>query len=484
MKLKDQSVEGIKSTGLSTAMIGALGVVQMVVMRRLLAPADFGLMSMVNVVIGLAALFADMGIGGAIIQRREVTREDLSSLYWLNLLVGLFLFLLLCGLTPLIVLFYNEPRLTPLLAWTGLLFVIAAVGAQFQTLLEREMEFTRLAWIETSAAAIGMIIAITMGLKGCGVYSLIAGTLSNAGGKSLILSVVGFKRWRPLFRFQKRRTQGYLAFGLNLVGQRSVNYLTANTDFMLIGSLLGAQALGYYSLAYNLANLPSTRINAVISRVFFPAFSQLQDNLVRLKSGFLRMQEFTSVINIPVVFGMAVAAPVAIPLFFGDRWIPSVLLLQILVIVGFGRAVAGTIGPLLLARGRTDLGFKWSLMLVAIQVPGIFLGISLGGMVGVAIAFAILQSCYLVLNYLILVRKLLGPCLKEYVQRIWPSFWMSLGMAAVSFVISIVLKFLPPLLLLALTTASGVGLYLLLIWHRNKPLFVEIRQLVLQRRIA
>ena len=118
------------------------------------------------------------------------------------------------------------------------------------------------------------------------------------------------------------------------------------------------------------------------------------------------------------------------------------------------------------------------------QIPGIYLGISLGGTVGVAIAFAILQSCYLVLNYLILVRKLLDPCLEEYIRRIWPSFWMSLVMAVGSLVISILFKFLPPVFLLTLTIISGAGLYLVLIRNRNKQLFVEMKQLVLQRRIA
>jgi lipopolysaccharide exporter len=405
---KQALMDGVRSTGTSTVIINLLYLCQIFVLARLLAPSDFGLMGMTTVVIGFASVISDLGIGNAIIHRQGVTGESLSSLYWLNLLVGLILFCAMWAVAPIVVGMYAEPRLSGIMFWLSLIFLITPVGQPFQTLLEKHLEFGQLAKIETTAAGVGVIVAIAMALAESRVYALVAGALANCGAKTLLLAVIGGATWKPSLRFSFIDLRGYVGFGLHHIGQRAVNYVTANIDFFLIGNFLGAQALGYYVLAYNLASLPSAKINAVIARVFFPVFAQVQNDIVKLRDGYLRMQKLTSMINIPALFGMAILAPIAVPLFFGEAWAESALLLQILTIVGLFRSLAGTVGPLLLAGGRPDLGFKWSLLIVAFQVPGLYLGLLTGGTVGVATAFAMLQCFYFPLNYLILIRTLLG----------------------------------------------------------------------------
>jgi lipopolysaccharide exporter len=482
MTLKELSVRSVRSSGSCAALILAFNFVQTAILARLLRPSDFGLMGMVNVVIGFACLFADAGIGSAIIRRQDVTKESLSSLYWLNVFISLLLVCMIWMLTPSIVVFYHEPRLYPLIIWASLLFLIIALGQQYQVFMEKALEFSRLAKIEITGAAVGLLVAIYLAWHQSGALALVGSVLASNGTKTLILIILGFKRWQPLFRFRLTDLNGYITFGLNYIGQRSVNYLSANIDYLFIGSFLGAQSLGYYTLAYNLANLPSTKINAVVSRVFFPVLSRLQNDVGKLKSGYLRMQEFTSMVNIPILFGIAVVAPIAIPLFFGSAWEPSIALLQILVIVGLARSIAGTIGPLLLARGRTDLGFRWSLLIASIQIPGIYLGVRSGTAVGVAVVFATLQCFYLFLNYSILIRTLLGPCLRDYVSKIWPSFWMSMIMAFTTLIISAFSSSLPPQYLLAVMVLTGAILYSVLAWYGNKPLVKELTQFVINQR--
>jgi len=482
MTLKELSVRGVKSTGSCAVVTLAFNFFQTAILARLLRPSDFGLMAMVNVVIGFANLLADAGIGSAIIQRQDISKESLSALYWLNLLISLLVAFTIWMLSPAIILFYHEPRLYPLMTWASLLFPIIALGQQYQIFMEKALEFGRLAKIEITSAAVGFLVAICLARHGSGVFALIGSALASTGTKTLIFIALGCGRWQPYRRFRFIDVKGYITFGFNYVGQRSVNYLSANVDYLFIGSFLGAQSLGYYTLAYNLANLPSSKINAVVSRVFFPVFSRLQDDLEKLKSGYLRMQEFTSMVNIPLLFGMAVVAPVAIPLFFGSAWKPSVVLLQTLVIVGLARSIAGTIGPLLLARGRTDLGFKWSLLIATIQVPGIYIGVRTGTAVGVATMFAVLQCFYLFLNYSILIRTLLGPCLKDYVSKIWPSVWMSVIMGFTTLSISAVSSSLPPQYLLAVMVLTGATLYSALAWYGNKPFVRELAQFVISQR--
>jgi lipopolysaccharide exporter len=479
---KEALMAGVRSAGSSTVIINILQLVQLFVLARLLAPSDFGLMGMVTVVMGFASVILDLGIGNAIIHRQGVTGQSLSSLYWLNLLVGLILFCAMWAIAPLIVGIYAEPRLSGIIFWLSLIFLITPVGQPFQTLLEKHLEFGQLAKIETAAAGVGVIMAIAMALAGGRVFALVLGVLANSGAKALLLAVIGGATWKPSLRFSFADLEGYVSFGLNHVGQRAVNYLTANIDFFLIGSFLGAQTLGYYALAYNLASLPSAKINAVIARVFFPVFTQVQNDIVKLRDGYLRTQKLTSMIHIPVLFGMAIVAPVAVPLFFGEAWAESVLLLQILTIVGLFRAVAGTVGPLLLASGRPDLGFKWSLMIVAFQVPGLYLGLLTGGAVGVAAAFAMLQCFYFPLNYLILIRTLLGACLRDYVMTIWPFVWMSMIMAITMIGVSMASTSMPAPLLLAVEVASGASVYVALVWYRNPRILVDMGYLVFDRR--
>jgi O-antigen/teichoic acid export membrane protein len=481
MLLKKRLLDGVKSAGFSAAVVNVLHLVQLLVLARLLAPSDFGLMGMAGVVVGYATLVADMGIGSAIIHRQSITKESLSSLYWLSILLGIAVFFALWSLTSVVVAVYSEPRLGNVMFLLTFLFLITPIGQQFQILLEKTLEFGRLAKIEVGAAGIGAIVAIGIGLARSDVFALVGGTLADAGAKALMLVVIGWKEWRPSLIFRWKDVKGYVGFGLYHAGQRSVNYMTANVDFFLIGSLLGAQALGYYKVAYDLANLPSSKINAALSRVFFPAFAVVQNDIERLKRGYLQMQEFTSMVNIPLLLGMAVVAPVAIPLLFGPWWAPSALLLQILVVVGLSRSIGGTVGPLLLAMGRPGIGFQWSILIVFIQVPGIYIGVLSGSAVGVATAFAILACVYLVLNYVLLIRTLLGSCIRDYVMRIWPYVWMSTITATAVIGVSMFLSFLPPPLLLLVQITSGVAIYTVLLWHKKKPLLLDATRLVFVR---
>jgi lipopolysaccharide exporter len=479
---KQALMAGVRSAGSSTVIINILQLLQLFVLARLLAPSDFGLMGMVTVVIGFASVILDLGIGNAIIHRQGVTGESLSSLYWLNLLFGLILFCAMWAVAPLVVGIYAESRLSGIMFWMSLIFLITPLGQPFQTLLEKRLAFGQLAKIETAAAGVGVIVSIAMALAGSRVYALVSGALANSGAKAVLLALIGGATWRPSLRFSFTDLKGYVGFGLHHVGQRAVNYLTANIDFFLIGNFLGAQALGCYALAYNLASLPSAKINAVIARVFFPVFSRVQNDIVRLRDGYLRMQKVTSMINIPVLFGMAIVAPLAVPLFFGEAWTESVLLLQILTIVGLFRSLAGTVGPLLLAGGRPDLGFKWSLLIVIFQVPGLYLGLLTGGAVGVAVAFAMLQCFYFPLNYLILIRTLLGACLRDYVMAIWPILFTSMIMAISMIGVSKASTSLPAPQLLAVEVALGAGVYAALVWYQNPRILLDMADLVLDRR--
>lgn len=393
-------------------------------------PEDFGLMAMVAVVIGFAAAYADMGISAAIIHRQDATREQLSSLYWLNLLAGLLVYLVVLAMTPAIVALYGEPRISGLMPWITLTFLINPLGTQFQLLLQKSLCFRRLALIEISAALVGASVAVVTARFGQGVFALIWGTLSSNMTSTLLLLSVGLREWRPQWHFRYADLTGYLSFGCYQMGERSINYLNSALDQLLVGSLLGAQALGYYKLAWSLAVQPIGRINPILTRVAFPLFARIQNEPERLQKGFLLVLRMLSTVNAPLLLGLSAVAPVLIPVVFGTQWLPAVPLVQVLAFVTLMRSIGNPVGSLLLAKGRADLGFKWNCLLLVTQLPGVYLGAYLWDALGVAISLVILQLIFSVFNYLVLIRTLIGPCLREYSLSILPSFGLAGVMGA------------------------------------------------------
>lgn len=482
MTLKQQSIDGVKSTATSHTVVSLLTFTQLLVLTRLLTPSDFGLIGMINVIVGLCSLFGDAGVSSFIIHKQEELRDTLSGIFWINLGLALALCCLLWIGSPWVARFYGEREIRILLPLAAPVLVLNSLGQPFQGLLERDLRFALLARLEIGSTAFGILVAIVLAALGFGAVSFIGGSYANLGARTAGLVWAGRNVWRPSSPTAAVTDRLALAFGFRLLGQRVANYGAANVDFFLIGAFLGAQPLGHYTLAYNIANLPSTRVNAVVSRVLFPTFARIQGDLARLRRGYLQMQELTALVNFPLLLGIVVVAPLAIPMLFGTSWEPTVLLLQILSVVGIGRAVSGTVGPLLLARGRTDLGLKWSLMVVAIQVPGLLIGVLMGGVIGVAICFALLQTLYVVLNYPFLVRTLIGPSLQEYLSTMWPALWMSLTMAAATLAAKSLFGGLRRGVLLPLCIATGGLVYVGLVCLVEKRQLTELARLILPKR--
>jgi len=482
VNLKQQAVSGVKWSGLSMGAVTALQFVSLAVLARLLSPSDFGLMGMIMVVIGFAQAFADMGISNAIIYRQDATRDQLSSLYWLNILAGVVVFFVVCVTSPLIVTFYHEPRLTSLLYLSSLIFLITPFGQQFQILLQKDLEFNRLAVIEITGSFVNATSAIILASWGMGVFSLIWGQIAGALLRVILLCSWGWQRYRPGLHFSRKNLKDYISFGIYQMGEKTINYFNSNLDYLLIASLFGATFLGYYTLAYNLILRPSSMINPVITKVAFPLFSRVQNDTHKLKKGYLKTLQLLSSVNFPLMAGLAVVAPVAVPVIFGEHWLPSITLIQILTVVGLLRSTASPVGSLLLSKGRADLGFKWNLALMITHIPGLYLGAKLGGTAGVATAYAVLQVIYSVFSYFVLIRTLLGPCLRDYVASMWPSLWMSMVMGATVFIMNIFLKESSRQLILMAQTLLGMLVYFVLMFYSQKPLLVEIKDLVLWRK--
>ena len=481
--LKSQAVRGVRFTGMATAVAAVTAFVQTAVLGRLLGPEPFGLMAMVLVYMGFANLITMMGISEALIQRKDPTRGELASLYWLNVALGGAIFLLTLALTPWLAGFFKAPELEALIPVTALILLVAPFGTQFDALARKELRFGFLAGVQVAEAVITFLVSVTAAaVFGLGVWSLVWGKLAGVGMRTVWNVGYGLRHFGfPGFHFTVRELKGYLRFGLFRVGANAVNYGNSNVDQLLIGSLLGPQVLGYYRMAVNLVLQPIRQLNPMLTRVAFPVFVKIQDDTDRLRNGFLKMIRLLVLIDAPIFIGLAAVAPVAVPLVLGEQWLPAVPLIQILVFYGMLRALPNACGSVIMAKGRADWTFYWNVALMFLIPPVVYLAAQSGNAVTVASALVGLQSVLLFAHYAVYIRNLLGRCLFDYLRAFGVPMVMAVLMGVGVWAIGTVLPVDGLVLKLAVQVASGVILYLLLAWLFVRADATEAVNLALNR---
>ena len=479
MQLTGLAAKGARWTTVSAAFAAMIQVLRLVVLARLLSPNDFGLMAMAMIVIDTCQAYIDLGISAAIIHRQDATKKQLSSLYWLNVFAGWAMFALVWLCVPLIVMLFKEQRVLPLLHVITLVLLIAPLGQQFECLLQKELKFDTLAKQEIVSSILGFVTAVVLAVRGFGVWALVFSVLTTVSVKALLLVGVGLMRFRPSLHFETSDLKGFLSFGLFQMGERVINFFSERLDQLLIGSMLGANALGYYTFAFNLTAQPITRINPIITRVAFPVFSKVQNDLDRLRRGYLRVLSFLTTINAPLLVGLGAVAPVAIPMIFGTKWVGSILLVQLLSTVSLIRSTCNPIGSLQLARGRADLGFHWNLFLLIASVPTIYIGGRVAQATGVASALLLLQVVLVVPVYFFLVKPLIGECGRAYAAAILKPTAAALAMGGILLLLQSTHGGLAPALELVFLVTSGIGIYFLLVRVIDRTMLYEFRTVLL-----
>lgn len=381
--LHKKAASGFKWTSVASVTNTALQILQLLVLAHLLSPEDFGLMAMIMVIIGFMQSYSDMGISNAIIHYQKISREQLSSLYWLNLFAGISIFFLLIACTPVIVTLYNEPQMAELTLWAAAIFLIIPWGQQFQVLLQKELMFKQLSAIEICGSLGGAVTAIVAALSGKGVFSLIYGQLINASIRSTLFILTAQNEWRPRFHFRRSDLKGFMGFGLYQMGERGVNFLGWNLDKMIIGILLGSHTLGLYSIAYQLMVKPFQMFNPIITRITTPLLSKIQTDDELLRKTFLNMVRLTALTMFPVYIGMIVLAQPLFLLLFGEQWLPAIEVFQVLALLGFFYSIGNLLGSLLVGKGRPDIGFKFNVVVFFLYGSAVWIGVGYG-MEGVA----------------------------------------------------------------------------------------------------
>ena len=367
---------------------GAKFVVQTattMVLARLLSPEDFGLQGMVLVVIGFLGLFRDAGLGMATVQRLEVTHEQTSTLFWINVAVGAILAALCAALAPLLVSFYHEPRLYWVVVVSGAMFMFNGLSAQHSALLQRGMRFVTQAKIDVFSLAVGSGTGIVMALLGCGYWSLVgmAMAISAVGAAASWLAVP----WVPGPPRRRSGIRSMLHFGGLATCNSFIVYLAWNAEKLLLGRFWGADALGLYGRAFQLVTLPVQQLNTAVSGVAFPALSRIQHDAKRLARSFLRGFSLLISATIPISITCALFAEEIVRVVLGAKWMEAAPIFRLLAPVAVVFAVANPFSWLVMSTGRIGRALSISTATTPLVILGIMLGLSHGPK-GVALGYS------------------------------------------------------------------------------------------------
>lgn len=399
--------------------------VVMIILAKLLAPADFGIVSMAAVITGFAAIFNDLGMSAAVIQKQEHSAELLTSVFWLNVGFAFLVMILVMVIAPVASAFYREPELYSVLMAMSFIFPIGSMVALQKALLERSMRFKAIAIMELATTLLAGCIAIVVAFHDGGVWSLVVQALIASIVSSAMIWV--YSTWRPTLKFDFMEFKSIWGFSANLTATNIFNYLARNADSIIIGRFLGAQDLGYYSLAYRILMFPVQNMSALVGRVMFPVFSKLQNDDARFRHIFLKSLEAVALVSFPLMSLIFVLAGEFIHQVFGAKWLPVASLLMIFAPVGLLQSIITMTGLIYLSKGRTDLLFRWGVLSGTVAVASFVLGLQ-WGILGVA-------WCYAMATVLLLYPNLRISCglvnlpIKSILTVLWPPFLCAAMMA-------------------------------------------------------
>ncbi|MGE5497611.1 MAG: MOP flippase family protein [Syntrophothermus sp.] len=428
MELGRNVVRGVKWSFISQFGRQIFQFLTTAVLARLLSPKDIGLVGMALIVTGFLNIFRDLGTSAAIIQKKETSAKFLNSIYLINITFGICATVLVYFSAPLISTWiFNEKRIAPILSALAFTFLLSSFGLINQALLEKKLDFNKVAKVEVTATFLGSLSGIVTAIWGFGVWSLVIQTLVTAGVSSFLYVIVS--GWYPGFRIDLREIKDIFRFSANLTGFSVLNYFVRTADNFLIGRYLGAESLGYYTFAYRLMLYPLQNISSVISRVAFPFYSHIQNDNKKISSTYLKIAVSIAIVTFPLMLGLMALSHEFVLTFFGGKWSNSIMVIVILAPVGLMQSIDSTTGSIYQSKGKTDWLFYWGIFSGVIFVLSFVIGLY-WGINGVAFAYLIANLILLYPGFEIPF-KLIGLRFISLLSKLSKTFLLSVVMSLV-----------------------------------------------------
>ncbi|MDP4195855.1 MAG: MOP flippase family protein [Bacteroidota bacterium] len=471
--LKALTIKGVVWNTIGRVSNQVLQFIISVILMRLLSPKDYGLIAMAMAFIGFASIFSEFGFSAALIQKQNITDQHKTSIFWFNIISGCVLTGIFVALAPLIATFYNNNELQSIVICLSFSFIIGAIGIVPSTLLQKEMNFAIINKLEVAIVIFTGIVSILFAYHGFGVWCLIIQSLLSQLLRSII--ILFLSPWKPSLSFSRNSIKELFAYSTHLTGYNIINYWARKADDLLVGKYMGTMSLGVYSRAYNLMLMPITQVISLVSNVMFPALSTIQNDKQKVKQVYINVVQVLSFVTFPLMIGLIVLAEPFVLVFFGQKWIEVVPIIQILSFVGVTQTLGNPTGWIYTSQGRTDWMFYWGLFGSGSIVVAIVIGVALGSIYTVSIAYLVIN---IILTYPVIAipGKLINLKFIEVFKKVIGILISSLLMALVIWILKGLLpQWISTLLKFILSFLIGTISYIIF----AKLFKVEAMQLIL-----
>lgn len=398
-----------------------------VIVARILAPEDYGLMAMASILTGYVEIFSELGLGAAIIQRKEVSREELSSNFWFCVVTGIvFSVIAFCLAYPTAWIFH-EQRIIPITQLISVLFLIGALMIVPYNILNREVQFKMIGIIQLTAVIISSASMLFMAKRGLGVWTLIWGTIIFRSTNVILVFL--FSRWWPQFHFRINEVRPFLRLGVNVAGSNSLIYVFQKADKFIVGTMFNAQLLGYYSFASHLASIPTDKISSIINQVSLPVFSRYQDDLIRLEDIFLKITKFITLIVVPLFLGSVLFANEIVINLLGIKWGVIVPMFRLFCIAQMLFCLTFIIGNVHISQGRPH----WVLLFTFINLIAMSTSIFFAGKIGFDYVLIPWVSVYPIILFIWawVTLKKMGILISKYLTAIIKTIFAALSILVI-----------------------------------------------------
>jgi len=398
----------------------ALQMLKLFILARILTKQDFGLLAIATMFLGFTEIFANMGLATGIIHKQDITRDQYSSVFWLNLMLSVALWLLLCAFTPLIANYYHHPALRQLIPLLSFTLVIDSFGKMFYTLKTKELDFKFISIVQIVGVTLGVVLTVALALHGFGVFSLAWGALLQAFITQSVYAVSGLKAYRIRLHFRLSEIRELVSIGLYQLGMQVIDYAANKLDIFLIGRFFSAEVLGVYNLAKELLYKAVQLINPIVTNVAAPAFARFQDDMPKMRRSYAEVLHLLSFINFPIFMAFFLFAEPLTVLLYGSGMVEMVWFVRVLSVWGMLQSIGNPAGILMVSLGRTDLGFRWTLVRIVFVLAGTLVAsrISIQAMAWTQVLLAFI---FLFAYWRMMVYKCIQMPLKSYLGAVsWP----------------------------------------------------------------
>jgi lipopolysaccharide exporter len=383
MSNQKAAINGAKWTTSATVVTILFSFFQLAIIARVVNKSAFGLIAMSTLTISFFHIFVNLGFTNSIISKQETNRKILSTIFYTSLSLGLFIFGVINLSVPFVANYFDEPKLNYIIRISSINFPLIYLGQIYNIILQKDLKFKTLALIDISSSLCGTTFTIFLAYNNFQELSLIYGEVFYTSIKVTLFLIAGLKLFRPAWYFRLMDIKDHLLFGVYNLGEGILGYAVNNVEAIVIAKVIGAGALGLYTIAYQLAVYPIVRLNPIIMQVTYPIMAKMKDT-AGLKRAYLKIIDFITYCNFPLLAGLFIMSAVVVPMVYGPKWLEAIPLVKVIIFVSILSCITTPISSLAFTKHKPELIFYLNLATLIIKAPIIYLFAKYWGLMGVA----------------------------------------------------------------------------------------------------